>query len=62
MQHVPEEALAQQQQEATDPMQQSFSGLMRCVAQGDAIDMGPTLEAIPIELTSVKQYAQGVFV
>jgi NADH dehydrogenase len=62
VQHVPEEALAQQQQDATDPMQQSFTGLMRWVAKGDAIDMEPTLDAIPIELTSVKQYAQRVLV
>lgn len=62
VQHVPEEALAQQQQEATDPMQQSFTGLMRWVAHGDPIDMKPTLEAIPVELTSVKQYAQRVLV
>jgi uncharacterized protein YbjT (DUF2867 family) len=59
IQHVPEQALAEQQQQASDPMQQSFSGLMRGIAQGDPIDMGPALDVIPIELTSVKQYAQG---
>jgi NADH dehydrogenase len=61
VQFVPEETLAQQQQEATDPMQQSFTGLMRWVAHGDPIDMEPTLRTIPVELTSVKQYAQMVF-
>jgi NADH dehydrogenase len=59
--HVPEEALKEQQEAATDPMQQSFTGLMRCYAQGDAIDMQETLKAIPVSLTSVRDYAQRVF-
>ena len=62
VQFVAEDALAQQQQDATDPMQQSFTGLMRWIAHGDPIDMAPALEAVPIELTSVKQYAQRVLV
>jgi len=37
--YVPVEALRDQQQGATDPMQQSFAALMRCYAQGDAINM-----------------------
>jgi uncharacterized protein YbjT (DUF2867 family) len=58
--HVPEAALTAQQQEATDPMQQSFAGLMRCYAKGDAIDMRETLRAFPVELTSVDSYARNV--
>jgi NADH dehydrogenase len=58
VQLVPEEALAAQQKEATDPMQQTFPALMRGYAGGDAIDMGETLKAFPIELTSVREYAQ----
>jgi uncharacterized protein YbjT (DUF2867 family) len=57
---VPEDALAEQQKASTDPMQQSFSGLMRWYAQGDPIDMKETLEAFPVELTSVQDYAKGV--
>jgi uncharacterized protein YbjT (DUF2867 family) len=60
VQHVPEDALRAQQEAAEDPMQQSFSGLMRCYAQGDAIEMGATLEAFPLQLTSVREYAAGV--
>lgn len=60
VEHVPEEALLAQQQEASDPMQQSFSGLMRCYAHGDAIDMRETLRAFPMTLTSVERYAQDV--
>jgi len=58
VQHVPEEALKAQQQSADDPMQQSFTGLMRSAARGDAVDMEQTLKTFPIKLTSVQDYAQ----
>ena len=57
VQHVPAEALAAQQSVATDPMQQSFTGLMRCYAAGDAIDMEPILRDFPVGLTTVEQFA-----
>jgi NADH dehydrogenase len=62
VEHVPEQALAEQQQAATDPMQQSFTGLMRCYAQGDPIDMQETRKAFPVQLTSVQAYARSVLV
>jgi uncharacterized protein YbjT (DUF2867 family) len=58
--HVPEDALRSQQEAATDPLQQTFPALMRCYAQGDAIDMAETLAACPVELTSVRDYAESV--
>ena len=58
--HVPVDALAEQQQAATDPMQQSFSGLMQWYARGDAVDMRKTLEAFPVQVTSVGDYARSV--
>jgi len=61
VQYVPADALAAQQQGATDPMQQSFAGLMRCYAQGDPIDMVETAKAFPFELRSVEQHATGVY-
>lgn len=61
VQYAPADALAAQQRGATDPMQQSFSGLMRCIAQGDPIDMAETVKAFPFELKSVEQYATGVY-
>ncbi len=57
VQFVPVEALASQQAAATDAMQQSFSGLMRCYAAGDPIDMREILKTFPITLTSVRDYA-----
>ena len=56
--HVPAEALASQQAAATDPMQQSFTGLMRCYANGDAIDMRATLRDFPVVLTAVDEHAE----
>lgn len=56
--HVSEEALAEQQGSATDPMQQSFSGLMRWYAQGDPVDMEKPLQVFPVHLTTVREYAQ----
>ena len=60
VQHVPVEALEEQQKGATDPMQKSFLGLMRCYAAGDPIDMAETLKAFPVQLTSVQDYARRV--
>lgn len=57
VQQVPEAALEAQQAAASDPMQQSFSALMRCYAQGDAVDMAATLQALPLPLTSVEAFA-----
>jgi uncharacterized protein YbjT (DUF2867 family) len=58
--HVPEQALADQQKASTDLMEQSFAGLMQWYARGDAVDMDDTLKAFPIQLTSVRDYAQNV--
>ena len=55
--HVTAEVLLAQQQATTDPMQQSFSGLMRCYAAGDPIDMRAPLKEFPVVLTSVAAYA-----
>jgi NADH dehydrogenase len=60
VQHVPEDALQAQQEAATDPMEQSFAGLMRGYARGDATEMDATLEAFPLQLTSVREYASSV--
>ena len=62
VQFVPADALKAQQMAATDPMQQSFAGLMRCVAAGDAIEMRETLKTFPVKLMSVKEYVQQMMV
>lgn len=58
-QSVPVEALQGQLAAATDPMQQSFTSLMLCVAKGDPIDMSSLSPQFPVQLTTVKQFASG---
>ncbi len=60
VQYVAVEALQAQKQAATDPMQESFAGLMLDLAKGGAIDMRETLLAIPLQLASVEDYAKQV--
>ncbi|MBK7407550.1 MAG: SDR family oxidoreductase [Saprospirales bacterium] len=60
VQHVSEKALRTQMDEASDPMQKSFSALMTCAATGNPINMDPVLQEFPIKLTSVKDYARSV--
>jgi len=58
--YVPVAALQEQRKAATDGMQASFVALMLCYAQGDAIDMRETLQAFPLKLKTVKEYAKSV--
>ncbi|MDQ2976015.1 MAG: SDR family oxidoreductase [Acidobacteriota bacterium] len=58
IQYVPEAALLEQKKTADDPLQQSFAGLMLYYAAGNVIDMRETLQKFPVELTSLKVYAQ----
>jgi uncharacterized protein YbjT (DUF2867 family) len=60
VQYIPVSALEQQMKNATDPLQKVFAGLMIFYANGDAMDMKPLLEKIPIELHTVKDYANVV--
>jgi len=60
VEHVPDEALRAQMARATDPLEQTFAGLMLQYAAGDAIDMRRLLERIPLRLTSVRDYAKRV--
>ncbi|HEX7585180.1 MAG TPA: SDR family oxidoreductase [Prolixibacteraceae bacterium] len=54
---MPVDVLQSQLDATEDPMQKSFSGLMLCVANGDRIDMKDVLSKFPVELTSVKEFA-----
>jgi uncharacterized protein YbjT (DUF2867 family) len=58
VQHVPEEALREQRESASDPLQQSFAGLMLYYCRGDVIDMRETLHKLPVQLTSVRDFAK----
>ena len=58
--YIPVAALKQQADGATDPLQKVFAGLMIFYANGDAIDMKPVLEKIPVKLHSIEDYAKAV--
>ncbi|MCP5115625.1 MAG: SDR family oxidoreductase [bacterium] len=57
VEHVPESGLRAQFEAAEDPMQKSFAALMVQYAAGDAMEMAETLRLLPVELTSVRDYA-----
>jgi uncharacterized protein YbjT (DUF2867 family) len=60
VQHVPGDALRAQRAAARNPLEQSFAALMLAYAKGDPIDMGGALEKFPVQLTSVRDYAERV--
>jgi len=60
LQFVPKEALEVQQAAATDPMQQSFSALMRFVASGNPIEMSAALQTFAVQPTTVEAYIRHV--
>jgi len=60
LEEVPESSLAAQQKEATDPMQQSFSGLMRSLALGDSVEMDVLAKKFGVRPKSVHDFAREV--
>ncbi len=58
VQHVPEEVMQMQRQQATDPLQQGFAGMMLEYAKGNVVDMNGMLQTFPVKLTSVQEYAR----
>lgn len=58
--YIPVAALKQQAEQATDYWQKIFSNAMIFYANGDAMDMKPVLEKIPVKLHSIKDYANAV--
>lgn len=60
IERVPEDALRAQKADAADSLQESFAALMITYANGDPIEMEATLQAFPLQLASVRDYAEGV--
>jgi len=58
VQFTTEGSLKGQKEDATDPLQESYAGLMLYLSRGDVIDMQNTPEGFPAQLTSVKDYAR----
>jgi len=55
---VPAEQLEAQRASASNPMEQSFAGLMLRYAAGDPPDAPPLPSALKLELTSVRDFAR----
>jgi uncharacterized protein YbjT (DUF2867 family) len=60
VEHVPEDVLSAQLEQADDDVSKSVIGLMLDYAGGDAKDMTQVLRAFPVPLTSVRDYATRV--
>lgn len=60
VERVPVEALQAMKAGATNPVEDTFAGLMLLCAGGDEIDMRNTLARYPIRMTTVREYADRV--
>jgi uncharacterized protein YbjT (DUF2867 family) len=60
VEHVPEDVLSAQFEQAADDVSKSVIGLMLDYSRGDAKDMAEALQAFPVRLTSVRDYATRV--
>jgi uncharacterized protein YbjT (DUF2867 family) len=60
VERVPEEALRAMKAAATNPVEETFAGLMLFCARGDEIDMRETLRRYPMRMTTVREYAERV--
>ena len=58
LQFVPEEALMAQKDAAPDPLSESFAALMLSFAHGSEINMEGVTDMLPVQLTSVNDYAK----
>lgn len=59
--HVPDAALEEKWRGATDPLDKTFAALMLDYATGCPMDMSDTLALLPIHLTSLRDFALGMF-
>jgi len=60
LEHIPEQTLRAQYEQATDSMQKSFATLMLEYTYGDAMNMEHVVDQFGIKLASVDDYARGV--
>lgn len=57
---IPVEALRAQKAAATDPLSESFAGLMLGYAEGNSIQMEETLNILPVSMMAVRDYARAI--
>jgi uncharacterized protein YbjT (DUF2867 family) len=61
VEHVPREALEARYRSASEPMDKTFAALMLDCATGCAMDMRPTLAILPMNLTTLEEYAGAMY-
>ena len=60
LEYVTEESLHEQRNKATDPMGETFASLMLDYAAGNVVDPAESLKVVPLQLTTVREYASSV--
>lgn len=60
VEHVPEDVLRAQRASASDPLQKTYAALMLGYATGVLVDAEAAPMTLPVQLTSVREYAQHV--
>lgn len=60
LEHITEQALREQYEQATDSMEKTFATLMLGYVYGDAINMEPVMEQFGIKPLGLDDYARGV--
>ena len=60
LEYVTEESLQQQWNQATDPMARTFAALMLDYAAGNVVDPAESLKVVPLQLATVRDYANSV--
>ena len=58
--YIPKETIELQMENAPDPLQKSFAGLMLCYSKGDKIQMDEIAGMFQIKLTSLDEYIKSV--
>jgi uncharacterized protein YbjT (DUF2867 family) len=58
--NVPQEAIRQQYESATEEYEKTFAGLTLRITEEDQIDMKQTLKEFPVKMTSVRDYARKI--
>ena len=58
--YIPKETIELQMENAPDPLQKTFAGLMLCYSKGDKVQMDEVVGMFQIKLTSLDEYIKSV--
>ena len=60
LEHIPDQVLRAQFDEAADPLQKTFAALMLGYSRGDAMDMTEVVKTFGVKLRTLDEYARSV--